>query len=588
MQIVLVLTLLVLVLVLFPLEIVSVDIIALGGVIILVASGILSSSEAFASFGSEMMVLLASIFVIAGALLRTGVLDSMGLWLYRHSKGNYHVLLASIILTVCFASAWMNNTVVTAVFVPPVLAVARRSQIPASKLLMPVAFAAMLGGCCTLIGTSTNVAASAFLSRRGMEPFGLFEFLPVGLAGVIAGTLFFLFGGARLLPSRGTGELTKAYHVKEYLTEVALRNGCPFVGKRIDEGGFREIAEVTVLGIIRGQNTQLAPEGHEILKENDILLLEAGVEGIHRLRHTPGVEIKGDIDLGDKSLESEKVKLAEVMIGPGSRFIGRSLKEIEFRRRYGMTALALSRHGGDVVEKVGKIPLMVGDVLLVQGPETRLDDLRSSASIMVLSDLSHFLLERRKGTYVVTFFVLALVLGALDIIPLSVAVLAAALLTIIVRAVPPEEAYRLIEWRLLIMIGGMTAFGQALVATGADTFLADLIVKTSGLFGTYGILMGFFVLTVALSQPLSNAAAALAVLPVALASAESLGANPRAFAVAVTMAASASFMTPLEPSCVLVYPAGRYRYLDFIKVGLPLTLVFMAVVLIMVPLIWGL
>ncbi len=390
------------------------------------------------------------------------------------------------------------------------------------------------------------------------------------------------------MPSRGTGELIKAYHVKEYLTEVALRNGCPFVGKRIDEGGFREIAEVTVLGIIRGQNTQLAPEGHEILQENDILLLEAGVEGIHRLRHTQGVEIKGDIDLGDKSLESEKVKLAEVMIGPGSRFIGRSLKEIEFRRRYGMTALALSRHGGDVVEKVGKIPLMVGDVLLVQGPETRLDDLRSSASILVLSDLSHFLFERKKGTYVITFFVLALVLGALDILPLTITVLGAALLTIIVRAVPHEEVYRLIEWRLLIMIGGMTAFGQALVATGADKFLADLIVKTSGFFGPHGILMGFFVLTVALSQPLSNAAAALAVLPVAVASAESLGANPRAFAVAVTMAASASFMTPFEPSCVLVYPAGRYRFLDFIKVGLPLTLVFMAVVLIMVPLIWGL
>jgi di/tricarboxylate transporter len=360
------------------------------------------------------------------------------------------------------------------------------------------------------------------------------------------------------------------------------------VDKRIDQAGFMQIAEVTVLGIIRGNNTQLAPEGHAILRENDILLLEAGVESIHRLRHTQGVEIKGDIDLGDKSLESEKIKLAEVMIGPGSRFIGRSLKEIEFRRRYGMTALALARHGRDVVEKVGKIPLMIGDVLLVQGPETRLDDLRSTAGVFVLSDLSHFLLERRKGTYVVTFFVLALALGALDVLPLATRVLGAALLTVMVRAVPPEEVYRLIEWRLLIMIGGMTAFGQALVATSADKFLADLIVKTSGLLGTHGILMGFFILTVALSQPLSNAAAALAVLPVALASAESLGTNPRAFAVAVTLAASASFITPLEPSCVLVYPAGRYRFMDFVKVGLPLTLVFMAVVLTLVPLIWGL
>lgn len=587
-QIALVLTLLVLTLVLFPLEIISVDIIALSGLLLLIAFGILSPEQAFASFGSEMMLLLGSIFVIAGALMKTGMLDSMGLYLYRHCGGSYRTLIVSIILIVCCISAFMNNTVVTAVFLPAVMAIARRAKLPPSKLLIPLAFASMLGGTCTLIGTSTNVAASNLLRSRGMQPFGLFEFLPVGLAIVAGGTLYFLIAGTKLLPSRGGGELTQSYHVKDYLTEAAIRKGCPFLGKRIDEAGFQETAGVTLLGIIRAKETLMAPEGHEVLQANDILLLEAQVEGIHRFRQNAGVEIKGDVALGDQSLESATVKLVEVMIGPSSRFLGRTLKEIDFRRRYGLTALAVSRLGRDVVEKVGKIPLLVGDVLLVQGPEARLNDLRETANVLVLGDLSHFLLQRGKGIYVVTFFVIALVLGALDVLSLGTAVLGAAILTILARAVPGEEVYRLIDWRLMMMIGGMTGFGQAMVTTGADRYLANIVMTSLGGLGTHGILAGFFILTVALSQPLSNAASALAVLPIALAAAEGLGANPRTFAVVITIAASASFMTPLEPSCVLVYTPGRYRFMDFLKVGLPLTLVVMVIVLSLVPVIWKL
>ena len=588
MQIALVLALLILVLILLPLEVVSVDVLALGALLILVVTGTLPPDQAFLSFGTDMMVLLASIFIIAGALMKTGVLDSIGVFLYRHCGGSYRVLLGSIVLVVCAVSAFMNNTVVTAVFVPVVLAVARRAQIPPSKLLMPVAFAAMLGGCCTLVGTSTNVAASNFLKQRGMEPFRLFEFLPLGLVMVAAGVLFFVFLGGRILPVRGVGELTKQYRVKEYLTEVAIKRNCPFIGKRLDEAGLQEMADITVLGIIRGDKTLLAPEEHERLATEDILLLKGEVEGIQKLRQTPGIESKGVVDLGDKSLESERVKLVEVMIGPASRFIGRSLKEIDFRRRFGLTALAIYRQGEEVLQKVGKIPLKTGDQLLVQGPERHLDDLRAVGNVLILSDLSHFLLERKKGIYVVTFFALALAAGALNLLPLGPAVLAAAILTVIVGAVRPEEVYQLVNWPLLVLIGAMTGFGRAMVNTGTDRFLAEQLLPLAGHFGTYGVLAGFFLLTVALTQPLSNAAAALTVLPIALATAERLGANPRAFAVAVTMAASASFLTPLEPSCILVYPAGRYRIADFFRVGMPLTIVIMVVVLALVPALWPL
>ncbi len=588
MQIAIVLALLFLTLVVLPLEIVSVDVAALTAVLVLIVAGVISPQQAFAGFGTEMMVLLASIFIIAGALLRTGVLDTIGILLYRHCGGSYRTLLASIILVVGAVSAIMNNTVVTAVFVPVVLAVARRVGMPSSKLLMPVAFASMLGGCCTLIGTSTNMAASNFLVRRGMPPFGMFEFLPVGLALVVAGLVYFVVLGRRLLPERGADELTKDYHVKEFLTEVALRPGCPFIGKRIDEAGMQERAEVTVLGIMRDKEPRLAPEGHEVLLDSDVLLLKAGVEGIQKLRQTPGVEAKADVVLMDSNLTSEKVSLVEVMVGPASRFLGRTLKEIDFRRRYGLTALAIHRQGEELVERVGKIPLAVGDILLVQGPEGRLNNLRAAGNVMVLSDLSHYLFDRKKGALVVVFFLVAIGLIAFGISPPGPAVLAAAVMSVIVRALPTEEAYRLVDWRLLMLIGAMTAFGQAMINTGADRFLADLILEAARPFGVRGILAGFFVLTVGLTQPLSNAAAALAVLPIAVATAESMNADPRAFAVVVTLAASASLLTPLEPSCVIVYPAGRYRFIDFVRVGGPLTLVVMLVVLALVPLIWKL
>jgi di/tricarboxylate transporter len=588
MQIALVLTLLIAALVLFSFEIVSIDVIALGALLILIASGALAPEQAFASFGSEMIVLLASIFVIAGALQRTGVLDSIGLLLYRHSGRSYRYLLASIVLVVACVSAFMNNTVVTAVFVPVVLAVGRRAQVSPSQLLMPVAYGAMLGGCCTLIGTSTNVAASAFLVQRGMEAFRLFELLPVGLPLVVGGVAFFALLGPKLLPVRETGELTRQYKVKEYLTELALRSGCPFIGRRLDEGGLQQIADVTVLGIIRDGETRLAPEAHELLLGGDTLLLKGEVEGIQRLRQTPGVESKGDVALDDSSLESENVRLVEVMIGPASRFLGRTLKEIDFRRRFGLTAMALHRLGGDVTQKVGKIPLKVGDVLLVQGPEGRLDNLRTIANVLILSDLSHFLLERKKGSYVVVFFVGGLLLGGSGIVPLGPAVLGAAILTVLVRAVTSDEAYRMVDWRLLMLIGSMTGFGRAMVNSGTDKFLADLMLKATGDFGIYGILAGFLILTIALTQPLSNAAAALTVLPIALATADRMGCNPRAFAVVVSLAASLSFITPLEPSCVLVYPAGRYRFSDFVKVGGPLTIVTSILILALVPLFWPL
>ncbi len=588
MQIAIVLILLILSLVLYSLEIVSVDIVALCALIILIAAGILSPDQAFASFGSEMIVLLASIFVIAGALMKTGTLDTLGFLLYRWCGGSYRLLLGSIVLIVSLVSAFMNNTVVTAVFVPVVLAIARRANLPPSKLLMPVAFAAMLGGTCTLIGTSTNIAAANFMSRRGMEPFRLFEFLPVGVALVIGGVVFFVLLGDRLLPSRGGGDLAREYHVKEYLTEVSLRSGCPFIGQRVDQAGFQEIADVSILGIIRSGSTRLAPEGWEVLQSDDILLLKGEVESIQKLRSTPGIESKGDALLGDQSLESESVKLVEVMVGPASRFVGRSLKEVDFRRRYGLTVLALHRQGEELSQQLGKIPLKTGDVLLVQGPASRLNDLRTVGNVLIFSDLSHFLSTGKKGVFVIAFFAAALLAGGFGLFPLSASILTAAILTVLIGTVPAEEVYRLVNWRLLLLIGGMTSFGQAMVNTGTDHFLADVLIKVTGHLGAYGILAGFFVLTVALTQPLSNAAAALAVLPIALATAETLGVNLRTFAVVVTLAASVSFITPLEPSCILVYPSGRYRFSDFVKTGGALTIVTMLIILTMVPLIWPL
>ncbi|MBD0372136.1 MAG: SLC13 family permease [Pyrinomonadaceae bacterium] len=607
-----ILFLLLVALVLFATERIPIDIVTILLVMALVVTGTLTVEEAFAGFGNDIVITISGLFVLTGGLVKTGVVDLVGRRLHRISGGNEFRLTMLIMFVAAACAAVMKNTTTTAMFVPVVLGLAARARVAPSKLLMPLAFGAILGGTCTLIGTSTNLAVSGALARLGnsedliksvesngqflarfpnygalFQPFSMFELTWVGVPIVVIGMLYMLLIGLRLLPRRGGSDsLTEQYQIREYMSEVIVLADSPLVGKTLSEARVGDELDLTVVGILRGSGSRIAPSAQEVVQAQDLLLVQGRVEDILRVKTEAGIEIKADFKLSDSDLEAEDVELFEVMVLRGSDFVGRTLKGLRFRQRYGLTVLAINRHGVALLSKMSTVSLRFGDVLLVQGNRDRIEQLVLDGQFLLLEDVS----ERRgrvtQRRWAILAFAVFLFFSITHFLPLSIAVLLGVLILLASRAVRMQEMYNLIEWRLIVLIAGMISFGVAMEKTHADQYLADLILRGFGAYGDLAILAGFFILTVAITQPMSNQAAALVMLPIAVKTALSLGLNPRAFAVTVTYAASCSFLTPLEPACVLIFTPGRYRFFDFVKVGSILTIAVFAIVMFLVPVFW--
>jgi di/tricarboxylate transporter len=591
-DIAIVLSLLLIALVLFATERIPIDIVSLVLVLLLVVTRTLSATEAFAGFGNDIVITIAGLFILTGGLAKTGVIDALGRRLQGIAGESEFGMAAMVMVVAALCAAFMKNTTTTAMFLPVVLGMAARKNISSSKLLMPLAFGAILGGTCTLIGTSTNLAVSGALPRYGLEPFSMFELTGVGVAIVGIGMLYMLLVGLRILPRREAGSsLTELYHVRQYMSEVLVLEGSPLIGKTLSQAPLSGELDLTVVGIVRGkQRYRIAPNPNELIKEEDLLLVQGRVDDILKVKSEAGIEIKADFELSDTLLESKDsdVELFEAMVPRGSDFVGQNLKRLRFQQRYGLIVLAINRHGINLLSKMSKIKLRFGDVLLLQGRREYVEQLALQEQILLLEGISDRQSRPEKRPWALLAFGLFLALSISHVVPLPVAVLTGALVLLVSRAVRPQEIYEMIEWRLIVLIACMMSFGVAMEKTGADQYLADLIVGATGNYGPLAILSGFFLMTVALTQPMSNQAAALVMLPIAVKTALLLGLNPRSFAVTVTYAASCSFLTPLEPACVLIYTPGRYRFFDFVKVGSILTLAVFAVVIWLVPVFWPL
>jgi uncharacterized repeat protein (TIGR01451 family) len=586
-----VLGLLLVALILFATERLPIDIVTILLVIAMVVTGTLTVGDAFAGFGNDIVITISGLFILTGGLVKTGVVDVIGRRLHRIAGGNEFRLTVLVMVVAAACAAVLKNTTTTAMFVPVVLGMAARSRVAPSKLLMPLAFGAILGGTCTLIGTSTNLAVSGAITRYGLQPFSMFELTWVGVPIVCVGLLYMLLVGLRLLPRRGGEEsFTEQYHIREYMSEVLVLPASPLVGKTLSEANVGDELDLTVVGIIRGKQGRIAPSSNEVIQAEDLLLVQGRIEDILRVKTEAGIEIRADFKLSDHDLEGSDVELSEAMVLRGSDFIGRTLKGLRFRQRYQLTVLAINRHGVALLSKISTLPLRFGDVLLVQGKREQIEPLTTEGNLLLLEDVSERRGRAGKRHWALLAFGVFLFFSITHPpqVPLSVAVLLGVLILLASRAIRTQEIYDLIEWRLIVLIAGMISFGTALEKTGTDKYLADIIVGSFGSYGGLAVLAGFFILTVALTQPMSNQAAALVVVPIAVKTAVSLGLNPRAFAVMVTYAASCSFLTPLEPACVLIYTPGRYRFFDFVKVGSILTVAVFTIVMLLVPVFWPL
>ncbi len=571
-------------LVLLSLERVPIDVVALGILVSLLATRILTPAEAVAGFGNDAVIAIGGLFVLTAGLRSTGVLDAVGLWLYGRGSMQPRRTVALLLLIVASVSGLINNTTCTAAFLPIALGLAQRMEVPPSKILMPMAFASILGGCLTLIGTSTNVIVSGALPDYGLSPIGMFELTPVGLPIAVLGIAYLTLAAWRLVPARGQVELSKEYHLREYLTEVVVSPRSPLAGRTVAEVELGKTWDLNLLAIVRGGEAQ-EPDPEEPIAAGDLLIVEGAVERLLQLKDTLKVEMRSETSW-TAAVERGSLHLVEAIVLPRSDLVGRTLKEARFRQRYEANVIGLNRHGETLIEKLGRIRIRVGDVLLLQGTEEALDHILVRTGLMLLA--SHAPRHRPPASaWIATgAFGITIVLAAAGWIGVSGAVLAGSFIMLLARCLTPQEAYGAIDWRILILIAGMLGYGEAMEKTGAAAFLAHSVLGLLGDATPVALLAGFYLLTVVLTQPMSNQAAALVVLPVAMQVAFESGLNPRAMAVTVALAASSSFLTPLEPSCLLVYGPGRYRFLDFPRLGAAITLLAFLVTLLLVPLLW--
>jgi di/tricarboxylate transporter len=579
---------------LFALEKIPVDIVGLILVVALVATRVLTMGEAVAGFGNDIIVTIGGLFVLVGGLAKTGLVDQIGRRIHRLAGNNLFVLTSLVMLTAAATASVLKNTTTTAMFLPVVLGLALKAKVPPSKLLMPLAFGAILGGSCTLIGTSTNLAVSGTIVRYGQAPFSMFELAPVGILMLAAGMLYMLTFGRHLLPSRGGGgeSFTEQYKMREYISELIVLPDSPLVGRTLGEANLNEELDLNVIGIVRSDGQKIgAPSSTQRIRRRDSLIVEGVLNDILRVKEEAGLEIKPDFSLSDRQLEGGSVELFEALVQRNSRLNGETLKSIGFRERYGLTVLAINRHGRTFVNKLSSVELQFGDVLLIQGRRGGIDPLIENNDVLILEDVSHAHRRSEKKKWAITAFALFLFLSLTKVTfgfetPLAIAVLAGVFLLLATKTVQYRELYSLINFPLLVLIACMMSFGVAMEKTGADKLLAAYVTDYFGHYGPSAVLAGFFLLTVILTQPMSNQAAALVVLPVAFQAAVTLGVNPRTFIVGVTYAASFSFITPLEPACVLIYTPGRYRFMDFVKIGTILTVIVFLIAITLVPAFW--
>jgi di/tricarboxylate transporter len=586
------LILLVVAIALFASEKLPVDVVGILLVVALVMTQVLTVQEAVAGFGNDIIITIGGLFILVGGLIKTGIVDLIGRRLHKIA-GNNELVLTALIMTVAAASASvLKNTTTTAMFLPVVIGLAAKAKIAPSKLLMPLAFGAILGGSCTLIGTSTNLAVSGTIVRYGYEPFSMFELTTVGALVFSVGLIYMLLFGRHFLPNRGGEDsLTEQYQMREYVSELLVLPDSPIVGKTLGETNISTDLELTVLGIVRGDERIVAPGADQRIQRRDSLIVEGTIHDILRVKEEVGLEIKADFMLNDIVLEGGNVELFELIVLRDSELVGQTLKALRFRQSYHLTVLAINRHGETFITKLSDVRLKFGDVLLVQGKRQNVEEMVADRQALVLEDVSKttFRIDNRKWAISAFVLFLTLSLSKLTIgfdIPLAICVIAGVMVLLFTKTVRYAEMYSLIDFRLLVLIACMMSFGVAMEKTGADVYLAGYIEHYFESYGPTAVLAGFFLLTVILTQPMSNQAAALVVLPVAVKTAVALGLNPRTFIVAVTYAASFSFITPLEPACVLVYTPGRYQFMDFVKIGSILTIIVFAVAIFLVPIFW--
>lgn len=564
------------------------EIIALGVLAVLLVTGLADSDEALAAFGHPAVVTVVAMFVLGAALVRTGVAHALGRFMGRIAGQSEVGLIVITMVTVALLSAFMNNIGATAILLPVAVNMAREANVAPTRLLIPLSFGSLLGGLATLIGTPPNLIVSLALPQHGLDALKMFDFLPTGLSIMAIGILYMIFAGRFLLPQRESADdLFDKYRVRDYLTEISILPESELAGKPLAESGLGSDLGLQVIGIVRRRRTYMSPTPSFVLQPGDVLIVEASVEDLMKVRETQGLEIHPEAELSLDDLEADDTVLVEALVAPRSRLRGRTPKQIAFRHRYGVTILAVRREGRTLRNRINRTRFRFGDTLLLQGRQERFDELQDNNDLLLLGALPFEERRSDKAWLSLAIMVATVAAAATGLLPIAAAATVGALAMVLTGCLRLQEAYDAIEWRVVFLIGGMLPLGLAMESTGTAAFMAEKITAGLGGFGPLPVMAGLMLATIAITQAVSNAATAVLMAPLAISAATNLGVSPYAFLMAVAIGSSTAFITPIgHQSNVLVFGAGDYEFTDFTKVGAPLTLIIVLAALLVVPIFW--
>lgn len=578
-----VLAVIIVAIILFATEKLSVDLTALIIMGVLLLSGIITPREGVSGFSNSATVTVTAMFVLSAALRQTGAVNYLGSLSSRLFGRSYFAGLAATMAIVALLSAFINNTPVVAVFIPILMSVSKENSLSPSMLLIPISFASMFGGVCTLIGTSTNILVSSIAANHGQPPFGMFEFTAMGSIFLLAGIAYMLTVGIRLLPRchYDCGPVER-YNLAEYMTEIVVLPDAKSAGTRLTESPLLKELDIDVLDVIRNGKRVFMPFSFITLKAGDVLRVRCDVKQLQSMKERIGIALKAEWKPDDGV--PEDLLLVEAIVAHNSSLEGKTIRSARFRNNYRANALAM-RHRGQLFRKnFTDTPLKPGDALLIEVGKEHYDWLKSHHDFVIVSDIERPAYRKDRIIPALLIVLGVVAVPALGLAPIMVTAIIGCVLMVLARCITMEEAYQAIEWRVIFLLGGILSLGIALEKTGTALYLAKALIGLLGALGPVAILAALYLLTSLLTEAMSNNATAVLLAPIAIVLADSLGVSPRPFLVAVTFAASSSFMTPVGyQTNTMVYGVGEYRFSDFLKVGAPLNLLFWVLATLLIP-----
>ncbi|MFN3490834.1 MAG: SLC13 family permease [Anaerolineales bacterium] len=560
------------------------DVVALLALVIVTLTGLIPVEQAFIGFSNPAVITVAAVLILSQGLKNSGIVGIVGDWL-SNLKGGIVIQLAALTSFVAALSAFMNNVGALALVLPIALQISKNKKIPASYLMMPLAFASLLGGMTTLIGTPPNIIASTFRQSAGLPPFKMFDFSPVGVAITVAGLAFIVLIGWRFIPVRKSNAADETlFDIDNYITEVKIPEKSKIDGKRLYEIGDFSKAEALVVGLIRGNERRMEPSAHTKLQAGDILIVSADAENIKKLVTSTGLEMVGDKKIHQKDLGSDEITLLECVIMPSSNMIGGTPRTLNLRGSYGVNLLAISRQGKLLQTRLEKAKFQSGDVLLLQSHVETFKEVVERLGCLPLAQRDiRFKQSNRHLFLALGIFISGLLLSAFGVVSVQMAFLCAVLLMVMTKIINLREAYESVDWSIIVLLGAMIPVGTALETTGGVQLIANLILNISSQFPPFVALIILLAATMFLSDLVNNAAAVVLMAPIAIKIAQGLGASIDPFLMAITIGASCAFLTPIgHQSNTLVMGPGGYKFGDYWRMGLLLEIV---VLLVAVPLI---